>query len=232
MDIEDTRGALEVLETLQRLAATARGRTRDKHHRAAKDLHGSLSAMFSSAPPELFRSAVHRRADSYWRDQPFLFNEAGIADTHLGLLARRAELSTHNEEEIWRTKAQLWTDRQVFSQSGIRQFFDSEISFHSRKSLERTFFFNCGQLEVDTDEWDRTVTSSTCEWLWIVWDSFESIADDVREELWSSSWSRLRRDWICQVKPVTRQAAESDFEELFRRGWDHLPWSLLCDSAA
>ena len=117
------------------------------------------------------------------------------------------------------------------SRSRVRNLFTRELFFVDHRSgdaLIRVKFINFsdGRFDCTPSELDEAVYSKDVEWLWFVWDRYDSITDPIREAMSNSSLERIHREHVCQIETADKTSAENDLERLISKGWEELPLAL------
>lgn len=172
-------------------------------------------------------------AKLFWSEQPFLLSSFPIGSLFLQIASARHREGQSGEQ--WRHKGYIYSEDSVFTRSRVRDLFEQELAFvddRSEKALSRVkiITFRDGSFDCTPSDLDKSVYSKEVEWLWFVWDSFDSITDEIREAIWSSSLNRIHRDYVCQIETANKPTAERDFEELLSKGWDELPFALWAEA--
>lgn len=200
------------------------------HQEAIKTVRDEISRGIAE-DAEGWERRIETTAAYFWSGHPFDFRDIPVQDIFLSLVQARRQ----HADERHRYKGVVWTEAAIYDGSRIQEFFRSEIAFmvgQPQEDAVRTIRFSEGRFDVSPAEVDRIVSDQTCEWIWMVWDSLESITDEVREALWRSSFARLIRDYHCTVRQRTLEEALLQTIRLKFRKWTDLPMSLFKDNEA
>lgn len=182
-----------------------------------------------SADIQGWERTIARRAGYFWAEAPFKFDDIRIRQIYLSLTRSWSEYAA----EKHRHKGVIWIEASVYDRSRIGEFVNSEMALLKKgwptsDDAVQTVRFSDGCFDMSARDFDRMITSPSCEWLWFVWDSFDSITDEVRDALWQSSYARLHRDVTrCQVREQPLDDTLRETVLLSKHKWTELPLSLL-----